>query len=81
MSPLIQLIGSDLLSTTYVVRAFVKLLELLSSHRDEQIIALIDAIRSLMEAPEAAARTYGLMPLAADALRAFNLMELPASLD
>ena len=54
--------------SVYVVRAFVKLRELLSTHRelsvklnqleaklqdhDEQIIALIDAIRSLMEEPE-----------------------------
>jgi len=55
--------------SVYVVRAFVKLRELLSTHRelsaklteletklqdhDEQIIALINAIRSLMEEPEA----------------------------
>jgi hypothetical protein len=54
--------------SVYVVRAFVKLRELLSTHRelsiklgeletklqnhDEQIIALIDAIRSLMEEPQ-----------------------------
>jgi hypothetical protein len=54
--------------SVYVVRAFVKLRELLSTHRelaaklgeleaklqnhDEQIVAPIDAIRSLMETPE-----------------------------
>jgi len=58
--------------SVYVVRAFVKLRELLSTHRelsvklnqleaklqnhDEQIIALIDAIRSLMEPPEEPAK-------------------------
>jgi hypothetical protein len=55
--------------SVYVVRAFVKLRELLSTHRelsvklsqleaklqnhDAQIIALIDAIRSLMQVPQA----------------------------